>query len=779
MRVSPLRKIIVFGRLSAAFLAANSLAVPVVFADLQFSLANVDALGFQETAGGVAAGDYDKDGDVDLYVATPPSAPNILLKNNGNGGFSNVSAAAGVELEGHRIGGPAFADFNSDGWPDLVVGGADGAGYRVLINDGDGTFSDVSEASGIFQQDERQLDVSSAFGDPDKDGDLDLFVAHWGAGVPTNHLWLNNGFGRFFPGDDLAGIEIFNETDFTFSPTFTDINADGWPDLLIASDHGTSQVLLNSGHARFTVTTTAEIDDENGMGSAAADFDNDGDIDWFVTSIYRDSQQGGEMENIRFTGNRLYQNDGGGNFTDVSAVAGVREGFFGWGACAADFDNDGWLDIFHVNGTGATDDGGGFGGDPSRLFLNQRNGTFAESSSQVGIEDWGLGQGVVCFDYDRDGDIDIFVANSEESSSLYRNDLDANPGFLQIKLQGDTHASAAGARIEVTTGDLTQMREVAIGSNYRSQNPMLQHFGLAGAQTVDSVRVKWPYGGETVLTDVAANQVLDIRVSDGATPPPFQIEPGISSAWYDPERSGEGFMLEILSSDQALLYWFTYDHAGEQDWYIAVGEIDGYRIRFPELLRVSGGEFGPGFDPGQVTEEVVGSAAFIWSSCDSGFMDWSVGTEYGRMTLSRLTRVMGIDCGRPPMAPIMHEALLSGSWYDPAHNGEGYTLEVLVDGRVLLYWFSFGPDGNRRWFFGIGEIRDGKFSFDEMLTTRGGAFGSGFDPATVEEISWGSLELDIACEGGVAAYSSIEEGFGDGSLNVVHLTTLDGLSCDG
>ncbi len=207
---------------------------------------------------------------------------------------------------------------------------------------------------------------------------------------------------------------------------------------------------------------------------------------------------------------------------------------------------------------------------------------------------------------------------------------------------------------------------------------------------------------------------------------PFVVETGTSAAWFDPERNGEGFILEILSSKAAVMYWFTYDAEGKQDWYIAAGEIQGNRIVFPQLMQVSGGEFGPGFDPDKVVRTVVGSASFIWSSCGSGEMRWRLDQEgnerlQGRMDLLRLSWVMGLDCGNGPLPPERPEGRLSGSWYDPSHSGEGYVLEVMTNQQVLVYWFSFDMEGNRRWFFGTGEIVDDKLQFDEIFTTRGGA----------------------------------------------------------
>jgi hypothetical protein len=127
---------------------------------------------------------------------------------------------------------------------------------------------------------------------------------------------------------------------------------------------------------------------------------------------------------------------------------------------------------------------------------------------------------------------------------------------------------------------------------------------------------------------------------------------------------------------------------------------------------------------------------------------------------------------------LVPEYRLSGSWNDPSHSGEGYTLEVMANGSALVYWFSYDPAGKRRWFFGVGTIEQGQLVFDDLLSTRGGVFGAAFDPTAVEVYSWGTLNLDIGCNGGTASYASIEQGFGSGELSLRRLTSLDGLSCE-
>jgi len=203
------------------------------------------------------------------------------------------------------------------------------------------------------------------------------------------------------------------------------------------------------------------------------------------------------------------------------------------------------------------------------------------------------------------------------------------------------------------------------------------------------------------------------------------------------------------------------------------------------MVQVSGGVFGPGFDPDQVVRTPVGHARFVWSGCNAGEMKWVIDRDggnrrQGRMILSRLTNVMALPCGESdptPGVPPHEAARFSGSWYDPTHSGEGYVLQLLDDLRALVYWFSYGPDGARRWFFGTGVIEGERLVFDEMYTTTGGLFGATFDPATVELEPWGSLELELGCSGGTARFAPTEDGFPAGELDLVRLTVLDGLDC--
>ncbi len=476
--------------------------------------------------GGVAAGDFDADGDVDLFLVSDGSGDNLLYRNNGDGTFEEVGAQYGISSTPIYESGPIFVDYDGDGHLDLIVGGVrrmsewqDYNSVAVFRNTGMQSFVDVTPGTGLVLPPEVDTYSISA-GDVDGDDRLDLFLSHWrtrggrdslGAVVTVSHgrnfLWKNNGAGSFV---DITSEFGLDELRFTLTANFSDIDRDDDLDLLVASDFRSSMVLLNNG-GTFVEEPNSVLSDGNGMGASMGDYDNDGDLDWFVTSIWDPNGIAeGEWD---ISGNRLYRNDGHGRFADVSIAAGVREGYWGWASCFADFDNDGNLDLFHVNGMQANRNSifGEFWADPSRLFIANGDGTFTERSSEVGLSDYGQGRGVVCFDADRDGDIDIFVANNAQPPTFYVNEGTNVNNYLEIVLRGvSPNTQGIGARIMVTAGGKIQTREIRAGGNYVSQDPAEAHFGFGQEEIASEVLVRWPDGQVTVLQAVAANQVLVI-----------------------------------------------------------------------------------------------------------------------------------------------------------------------------------------------------------------------------------------------------------------------------
>ena len=353
---------------------------------IEFDSGSFDIDGFEfvdlMARSSAAAGDYDNDGDIDVFIVRGNIGPNLLYRNEGGLRFTDVAAAAGLAFtrsstDNYRHAGPTFADMDGDGHLDLFVGGLHGDPSLVFRNNGDATFADVTRGSGIDRMSAEQT-FSAAFGDYDLDGDLDLALAHWGTlrtgarGVlggliDTEHLWRNDSDGtriRFSSVSIKAGISSSILTlpdpedpfpkghpslgrDWTFTPTLARIDEDRYPDLLFAADFNRSQVFLNNRDGSFrNVTDISVFIDDHGMGSAVADFDADGDLDWFITSVF---YGGVGATPDPFRGNRMYRNDGG-TFVDATELTGVVDGGWGWAACAIDFGNNGYLDIYHTNG---------------------------------------------------------------------------------------------------------------------------------------------------------------------------------------------------------------------------------------------------------------------------------------------------------------------------------------------------------------------------------------------------------------------------------------------
>ena len=468
---------------------------------------------FGAVIGGVAAGDVDNDGDIDLFVVSDGTGENTLYVNQGDGTFSPTLLAALSDTPLYESG-PLLVDYDGDGLLDIIMGGirkvADRdqlSSVRVYRNLGGLSFADVSATAGVTPP--LQLETYSITA-ADIDGDqlLDLFLSHWASVLPDaqgnpvsvhggGFLWRNDGGGAFADITTQAGLR---DLKFTFAANFSDIDGDADLDLLMTSDFESSKVLVNDGGV-FSESTGSVLTDENGMGAAVGDYDGDGDMDWFVSSIF---EGGGVFPEL--SGNRLYRNDGAGTFTDVSAQAGVRMGYWGWGSCFADFDNDGWLDLFHVNGWQR--DLPEFLADPSRLFMSNGDGTFTEAAFANGLVDDRQGRGVVCFDADRDGDIDIFISNNGAAPHFYMNQ--SEPGnYLEVVLRGPSpNTQGIGAFITITPSiGGVQVREVRAGNNFVSHNPAEVHFGLGDATSVD-LSVRWPNGVVSQVSNVAANQLL-------------------------------------------------------------------------------------------------------------------------------------------------------------------------------------------------------------------------------------------------------------------------------
>lgn len=481
---------------------------------------NGDALFCREEvrmSAGAAAIDVNGDGWTDLYV-TRIGSPNLLYINNTDGTFTEDAAASGVDLVANSSG-VAFADIDNDGDDDLYVQAILDQRRYLYINDGMGIFTEEAVKRGAAFFGLVIKGTSATFGDYDNDGDLDIHILEWLPSLSNNLLLQNDGAGNFTDVTIFANVSM--PTTFGFANAFADINDDTFPDLLIAADFGTSRLFQNMGNGQFTdITLTALVGtDENGMGSAVGDYDGDGDLDWFVTSIFDSDETCDSVPcNWGYTGNRLYRNDTNGNFTDATDLAGVREGYWGWGASFFDYDNDGDLDLGMTNGVDfpCIEQDATFNTDPLRLWNNDGTGVMTEVSDAVQFTDNGSGKGFVVFDYDNDGDLDVFIANNNGMPVLFRNNGGNANNWLRVNVIGEiTNRMGLGARVKVRVnpGDSFQLREINANNNYMSQNETTAHFGLGSSvSSVDLVRVEWPVTGFVQeFRNVASNTTLIVQ----------------------------------------------------------------------------------------------------------------------------------------------------------------------------------------------------------------------------------------------------------------------------
>jgi enediyne biosynthesis protein E4 len=476
-----------------------------------FTTSTTETIDTEEMMPGAAAGDFNRDGWIDLFALGGGVVADKLYINNGDGTFTDHAAEWGVAAI-HVGAGVAVGDYDKDGWLDIFVTSHGVANNRIVgqhrlyRNTGKNSFLNVATAAGVNRTSTTIPDgYSAAFGDYDLDGDLDLAVAGWEWSTPGVHLFQNNGDGTFTEVTTQAGVMATQFAGFT--PCFNDMNGDRYPELLVAADFGTSRYFVNQRNGTF-VTTAAGVDSYAfGMGSAVADFNNDGQDDWFITSIYDENPLEPERK-----GNLLYYNQGNHQFVEKAEPAGVADGHWGWGVVAIDVNHDGQLDLLETNGWKMEPK---FQELPGKLWLNNGNETFSEVAAAAGYNLSTQGRGIIHLDYDNDGDQDFVVTSREDELRLYRNDLDnQNANWLHIRL--DTHGTPSlapdgiGARIRVRTGESSQYRTLNGCPSYLSQSELAAHFGLGTAQTVDEIVVTWPDGEITRLINLAVNQTITI-----------------------------------------------------------------------------------------------------------------------------------------------------------------------------------------------------------------------------------------------------------------------------
>lgn len=502
-------------------------------------------------AAGAAVGDVFGNGRDDILVTDSRAGhPNHLFVNLGNGKFEDRAVAAGVANynDAHNVcTGGIFLDYDGDGRDDLLL---IRFGRQVLLrNLGNGRFEDTSVRSGLDAV--RGNFLSAIAFDADGDGWLDLYLGAYFPDVDMfdlkddrvmhdsweqsrnggrNIFLRNNGDGTFADRTREVGLE---DTGWTMALGYGDIDGDGWPDVYIANDYGTDRVLRND-RGRFVDTTERSIgiDTKKGMNAEFGDFDNDGWPDIFVTNV---------TEKFLYECNMLWHNNGDGTFTDIATEMNVCDGGWGWGGKFADVDNDGWLDLYQVNGffTGPKNEDyltvllpalwNNGGEDPSsaakwppvdgmsmvnrerNLLWRNAGGVAFEREDGTALSGLLDGRGVFVADFDDDGRIDFAVTNNDAPFQVFLN-RSATPGnWIEFRLRGKPpNTNAAGARVTIETSAGRQYREVAIGNGFAGGSSLRVHFGLGKAERVEAATIRWPDRSEQKLGPLRANQILTV-----------------------------------------------------------------------------------------------------------------------------------------------------------------------------------------------------------------------------------------------------------------------------
>lgn len=510
-----------------------------------------------ETNGsGVGLIDYDNDGWLDIYLvngstyeaeqgkAPPPHA--ALFHNNHDGTFTNVAEKAGVTND--RWGfGVAIGDYDNDGWPDIFVGNY--GKNRLYHNNHDGTFTDVAEKAGVTLG---NWSTGATFGDYDGDGRLDLFVPgyiHYDMnnppvpgtktvafsgcqfrGVATmcgprglqgehDHLFHNNGNGTFTDVSEKAGVSDPNAY-YGFSSIFVDLNNDGKVDLVVADDSTPNYLYINKGNGTFEDDSYASgfaLNQDGrefaGMGISVGDYQNNGLLDIVATDFSDDYKV-------------LFHNDGDANFTDVSYHAGIAQEsipFLGWGVGFIDYDNDGWKDIFMVNGhvypqVDKYDWGTSFAERPL-LFHNMKGQKFqyVPPVKGTGLADVVAGRGAAFGDLFNDGKIDVVINVMDNTPVLLRNVNADNHHWVEMKLIGGPKSprDAVGATVYLTAGGIKRRDDVLSGGSYISSNDQRVHFGLGDITKVDQVEIHWPGGAIEKLSLPNIDRIYTVQEGKG------------------------------------------------------------------------------------------------------------------------------------------------------------------------------------------------------------------------------------------------------------------------
>ena len=501
--------------------------------------------------------DYDNDGDIDIYVNTEyhgENQGNRLFENDGSGYFIDVAVERGVDNKYALGRGASWGDYDNDGDMDLIVSNLPSSGgtkippttlfKNLLIETGSANFRNATIESNLFRanvKEDREIGgigntgAGVAWADYDNDGDLDLYWKCADYDI-DNALFRNNGDGTFTDVTEEAGagiIDLVAEAGSQGSPNWTDVNQDGWIDLLVTNEGSEKILFLNQENGTFKNITrsfrapsgTVFLNPGNANGACIGDIDNDGDMDIFLPTADQS--------------NRLYisllSDTGSLSYKDISLSSGIDHKSGARGCTMGDFDNDGLIDIYVNNGGLQNTLINDVINLPifvqfyiaiepayNKLFQNNGDLTFSDVTKTSGTEVLGIGSGVGNADLDDDGFLDLFLTNrtfynsDKQITESDRNYLLRNKGngnnWIKIELTGTkSNTNAYGARVKVMAGESIQYREHTSAHGYNSANDYRLHFGLANEESIDSIEIIWPSGERQLLTDIAVNQTLSIE----------------------------------------------------------------------------------------------------------------------------------------------------------------------------------------------------------------------------------------------------------------------------
>lgn len=511
---------------------------------------------------GPAFADYDNDGDLDIYVPAEALAEGInnrLWENDGTGVFSNVATLRGVDNAGSYSRGASWGDFDNDGDQDLAISnmppGQDRRNHvpttvykNLLMETGKPDFENVTRSAGVMRKDnEEDLRIGGvgntgaglAWADYDNDGDLDLFWKCADYDI-ENALFRNDGDGTFTDVTEEAGVRIQGkvlEANSQGAPNWTDVNDDGWVDLLITNEGDEKVLFLNKKDGTFDDITKnrqapngfAFLNPGNANGACIGDIDNDGDLDFYLPNADQ--------------ANRLIisqlSDSGQVTFNDITLSSGTGDPGGARGCTMADFDNDGWLDIY-VNNGGLSNVliNDVIGQMPSfvqfyiawqpaynKLYRNNGDLTFSDVTDGSGAQGFGIGSGVGAADINNDGFPDLFITNRTyysdgervnipQQNHLLLNEPNKN-SWVKVALEGTTsNRNAYGAKVRIVSGDLIQMREHTSAHGYNSTNDPVLMFGLGSKTKIDEIQVTWPGGKIQRVLDVDPEQTIRIIEPD-------------------------------------------------------------------------------------------------------------------------------------------------------------------------------------------------------------------------------------------------------------------------